>query len=92
MNKLEEKFKHLVYPYMGSSFMTGDEFPEAIEMNARECANITKEISCKFLAYCFDKRYTRYADSNETNFWIKEHESFEAKTTKEVFEEFLKTL
>ena len=38
---LVEKYKPYVYPYIGSSYLTGDEFPEEILRNAKICASIT---------------------------------------------------
>ena len=38
---LVEKYKPYVYPYIGSSYLTGDEFPEEILRNAKICALIT---------------------------------------------------
>ena len=37
---LVEKYKPYVYPYIGSSYLTGDEFPEEILRNAKICALI----------------------------------------------------
>lgn len=39
--ELVEKYKPYVYPYIGSSFMTGDEFPEQILRYAKQCALIS---------------------------------------------------
>jgi hypothetical protein len=38
--ELVEKFKPYMYPYVGSSYLTGDEFPEQILRYAKQCALI----------------------------------------------------
>lgn len=38
--ELVEKYKGLVYPYLGSSMLTNDEHPSAILSNAKTCATI----------------------------------------------------
>ena len=38
--ELVEKYKPYVYPYIGSSYMTGDEYPEQILKYAKQCAII----------------------------------------------------
>ena len=36
--ELIDKYKLFVYPYVGSSYLTGDEYPEQILNYAKQCA------------------------------------------------------
>ena len=38
--ELVDKYKPFVYPYVGSSYLTGDEYPEQILNYAKQCALI----------------------------------------------------
>ena len=68
--ELLNKYKPYVYPYVGSSFMTGDEYPEQILSYAKICALIAvDEILDLFLE---ESRHTRYWEDV-----IKEIKSYE---------------
>lgn len=41
--ELVNKFKPHVYPFLGSSFLTGDDSPEVIMMNAKKCAHFVAD-------------------------------------------------
>ena len=49
IEELEDKFRPLVYPYIGSSFLTGTESPEVIKMNTKECTKLSIEFTIKTL-------------------------------------------
>lgn len=52
--ELIEKFKPFVYPYIGSSFLSGDDSPMVIMLNARRCALIAVDEILKIDAAWFD--------------------------------------
>lgn len=49
INELEEKFRPLVYPYIGSSFLTGTESPEVIKINTKECTKLSIQFAIEVL-------------------------------------------
>ena len=56
--ELVNKYKPYVYPYVGSSYLTGDEYPEQILSYAKKCASISvDEILSLFVHECADTRY-----------------------------------
>jgi hypothetical protein len=55
---LVNKYKPYVYPYVGSSYLTGDEYPEQILSYAKKCASIAAdEILSLFVHECADTIY-----------------------------------
>jgi hypothetical protein len=56
--ELVNKYKPYVYPYVGSSYLTGDEYPEQILSYAKKCASIAvDEILSLFVHECADTIY-----------------------------------
>lgn len=65
MNKAQElvdKYKGLVYPYLGSGMLTNSEDKDAILENARTCARINIQEVITALSMC-------YSDENAIIYW-----------------------
>jgi len=52
--ELVNKYKPYVYPYVGSSYMTGDEYPEQISRYAKTCALIAVDEILKVASFYND--------------------------------------
>ena len=52
--ELVNKYKPYVYPYVGSSYMTGDEYPEQISRYAKACALIAVDEILKVASFYND--------------------------------------
>ncbi|CAB4148912.1 hypothetical protein UFOVP533_33 [uncultured Caudovirales phage] len=60
--ELVDKYKPFVYPYVGSSFLTGDEYPEQILNYAKQCALIAVDEILNDYSYM---QNVRNANSNQ---------------------------
>lgn len=85
MNKLEKKFKPIVYPFIGSSFLTGDESEEVIKMNVKTCTEITTDVAINFLE--FEKSLKKENRGGSIMYDLKGH--YKYITEKELFDYFV---
>jgi hypothetical protein len=60
-----------------------------VENIIKKSAEITNDVSINFLVWVFDRKYVRYLDTENKDYWIQEHKNFSYKTTQELFEEFI---
>jgi hypothetical protein len=88
MNKLEEKFRPIVYPFIGSSFMTGDESEEVIKMNVKTCTEITTDAAVKFAEFIKDN-YEFYDDLKNDRILWNLCGTEQKYTSEQLFQEFI---
>ena len=73
--ELVNKYKPYVYPYVGSSYLTGDEYPEQILSYAKKCALIAVDEILKVASF--------YNDSQaEVTYWQEVKQEIENLITK----------
>jgi hypothetical protein len=70
---LVDKYKPFVYPYVGSSYLTGDEYPEQILNYAKLCALITVDEIINTASPVYDS----FWPMNTKDYWKEVKEEIE---------------
>lgn len=60
MNRIEKRFRPIVYPYLGSSMLINEEYDSVMDANANRCFQIHSQETVKFLKWLNDNEYSFY--------------------------------